>query len=78
MRLILRAKETYANDLLDIGLDASVYALDSTTIDLCLSLFDCAPFHSTKAAVKMNTLLDLRGAIPALTHISDGMMHAGL
>ena len=57
-----------------LELDATVYALDSTTIDLCLSLFDWAPFRSTKAAVKMHTLLDLRGAIPAFIHISDGKM----
>ena len=75
MRLILRARDLYASDPLDIGLDATVYALDSTTIDLCLSLFDWAPFRSTKAAVKMHTLLDLRGAIPAFIHISDGKMH---
>ena len=75
MRLILRARDLYASDCLDVGLDATVYALDSTTIDLCLSLFDWAPFRSTKAAVKMHTLLDLRGAIPAFIHISDGKMH---
>ena len=75
MRLILRARDLYASDKLDVGLDATVYALDSTTIDLCLSLFDWAPFRSTKAAVKMHTLLDLRGAIPAFIHISDGKMH---
>ena len=75
MRLILRARDLYASDRLDVGLDATVYALDSTTIDLCLSLFDWAPFRSTKAAVKMHTLLDLRGAIPAFIHISDGKMH---
>jgi hypothetical protein len=75
MRLILRARDLYARDSLDVGLDATVYALDSTTIDLCLSLFDWAPFRSTKAAVKMHTLLDLRGAIPAFIHISDGKMH---
>ena len=75
MRLILRARDLYARDPLDIGLDSTVYALDSTTIDLCLSLFDWAPFRSTKAAVKMHTLLDLRGAIPAFIHISDGKMH---
>jgi hypothetical protein len=51
------------------------YALDSTTIDLCLSLFDWAPFRSTKAAVKMHTLLDLRGNIPTFIHISDGKLH---
>ena len=58
-----------------LELDASVYALDSTTIDLCLSLFDWAPFRSTKAAVKLHTLLDLRGAIPAFIHVSDGKLH---
>jgi hypothetical protein len=75
MRLIQRARSLYAKDALSIGLDASVYALDATTIDLCLSLFDWAPFRTTKAAVKMHTLLDLRGSIPALIHISDGKMH---
>ena len=65
----------YANDRLDVGLDATVYALDSTTINLCLSLFDGAPFRSTKAAVKMHTLRDLRGAIAAFIHIRDGKMH---
>src|SRR3954471_13237944 len=74
MRLITRARELYAKEALDIDLDATVYALDSTTIDLCLSLFDWAPFRKTKAAVKMHTLLDLRGAIPAFIHISDGKM----
>jgi hypothetical protein len=53
----------------------TVYALDSTTIDLCLSLFPWAPFRSTKAGVKMHTLLDLRGAIPSFIHISDGKCH---
>ena len=75
MRLILRARDLYARDPLDIGLGSTVYALDSTTIDLCLSLFDWAPFRSTKAAVNMHTLLDLRGAIAAFIHISDGKMH---
>jgi IS4 transposase len=69
-----RARALYAKDALNIDLDATVYALDSTTIDLCLSLFDWAPFRSTKAAVKMHTLLDLRGSIPAFIHISDGKM----
>ena len=58
-----------------IDLDNTVYALDATTIDLCLSLFPWAPFRSTKAAVKLHTLLDLRGNIPAFIHISDGKMH---
>ncbi|MCL5801459.1 MAG: IS4 family transposase [Gammaproteobacteria bacterium] len=74
MRLILRARDLYAKEPTGLELDATVYALDSTTIDLCLSLFDWAPFRSTKAAVKMHTLLDLRGAIPACIHISDGKM----
>jgi len=75
MRLISRARELHAQDPSALGLDASVYALDSTTIDLCLSLFEWAPFRSTKAAVKLHTLLDLRGAIPAFIHISDGKLH---
>jgi hypothetical protein len=60
----------------DLGLDLSntVYALDSTTIDLRLSLFEWASFRSTKAAVKMHTLLDLRGNIPTFIHVSDGKM----
>jgi hypothetical protein len=58
-----------------LDLDAAVYALDSTTIDLCLSLFDWAQFRSTKAAIKLHTLLDLRGAIPAFLHVSDGKLH---
>ena len=74
LRLIRRARELYASEPIDIDLDATVYALDSTTIDLCLSLFDWAPFRSTKAAVKMHTLLDLRGAIPTFIHISEGKM----
>jgi hypothetical protein len=74
MRLILRARELYVKEPMAVDLDATVYALDSTTIDLCLSLFDWAPFRSTKAALKMHTLLDLRGAIPAFIHISDGKM----
>ena len=74
MRLILRARDLYAKEPTGLELDATVYALDSTTIDLCLSLFDWAPFRSTKAAVKVHTLLDLRGAIPAFIHISDGKM----
>ncbi|MGA9991377.1 MAG: IS4 family transposase [Thiobacillaceae bacterium] len=74
MRLIIRARDLYIEDPTGLELDATVYALDSTTIDLCLSLFDWAPFRSTKAAVKMHTLLDLRGVIPAFIHISDGKM----
>jgi hypothetical protein len=66
MRLIARARELYASEELHIeglDLDATVYALDSTTVDLCLSMFDWALFRTTKAAVKLHTLLDLRGAI---------------
>ena len=77
MRLVLRARALYANDppaKLE-EFDATVYALDATTIDLCLSLFDWAPFRSTKAAIKLHTLLDLRGNIPAFIHISDGKTH---
>jgi hypothetical protein len=75
LRLIAHARALYAEDPSVLGLDASVYALDSTTIDLCLSLFDWAPFRSTKAAIKLHTLLDLRGAIPAFIYISDGKLH---
>jgi len=75
LRLISHARGLYAEGPSVLGLDASVYALDSTTIDLCLSLFDWAPFRSTKAAIKLHTLLDLRGAIPAFIHISDGKLH---
>src|SRR5450759_3341521 len=75
MRLIVRARDLYIEDSTGLELDATVYALDSTTIDLCLSLFEWAPFRSTKAAIKMHTLLDLRGAIPAFIHISNGKVH---
>ena len=73
--LIRRARKLYASQTLAVELDNTVYALDSSTIDLCLSLFDWAPFRSTKAAIKLHTLLDLRGAIPAFIHISDGKLH---
>jgi hypothetical protein len=73
--LIRRARKLYANDSLNVGLDSTVYALDSSTVDLCLSLFDWAPFRSTKAAIKLHTLLDLRGNIPAFIYISDGKLH---
>ena len=75
MRMITQARSLYTDERLDLDLDATVYALDATTIDLCLALFDWAPFRSTKAAIKLHTLLDLRGAIPAFIHISDGKMH---
>jgi IS4 transposase len=59
---------------LDVRIEGNVYALDSSTIDLCLSLFDWAPPQSTKAAIKLHTLLDLRGCIPSFIHISDAKM----
>lgn len=74
--LIGIARPLHAGDTLDVELDASLYALDSTTIDLCLALFPWAKFRRHKAAVKMHTLLDLHGNIPAFIHVSDGKMHA--
>jgi hypothetical protein len=74
-RLIAQARRLYAGDDLDADLSSTVYALDSTTIDLCLSVFPWAHFRSTKAAVKMHTLLDLRGNIPSFIYISDGKLH---
>jgi hypothetical protein len=73
--LIRRARKLYFNDRFGIELDNTVYALDTTTIDLCLSLFPWAPFRSTKAAVRLHTLLDLRGSIPTFVYISDGKTH---
>jgi hypothetical protein len=73
--LIRRARKLYASDSLGVDLDNTIYALDSSTIDLCLSLFDWAPFRSTKAAIKLHTLLDLRGCIPTFIHVSDGKLH---
>lgn len=73
--LIRRARKRQRDEDLGLDLTNTVYALDATTIDLCLSLFDWAPFRSTKAAIKMHTLLDLRGAIPSFIHISDGKLH---
>ena len=73
--LIRRARMLYRETDLGLDLTNTVYALDATTVDLCLSLFDWAPFRSTKAAVKLHTLLDLRGSIPTFIHISDGKMH---
>jgi len=73
--LIKIARGLYVNDGFGVDLDNTVYALDSSTIDLCLSLFPWAPFRRTKAAVKMHTLLDLRGNIPTFIHISDGKLH---
>jgi Domain of unknown function (DUF4372)/Transposase DDE domain len=73
--LIGLARELYANESLGIELKETVYALDSTTIDLCLSMFEWALFRQTKAAIKLHTLLDLRGSIPTFIHISDGKLH---
>jgi Domain of unknown function (DUF4372)/Transposase DDE domain len=73
--LIAIARPLYARDPLGIDLDQSLYALDSTTIDLCLSLFPWAKFRKHKAAVKMHTLLDLHGNIPTFIRITDGKVH---
>jgi hypothetical protein len=75
MCLIHTARQLYARDSFAVELDQTVYALDTTTIDLCLSVFPWARFRSTKAAVKLHTLLDLRGNIPTFLHISDGKLH---
>jgi len=74
-RLIIQARELYLSEDLGLDLSNTVYALDSTTIDLCLSVFPWAHFRTTKAAVKMHTLLDLKGSIPSFIHISDGKLH---
>jgi transposase len=74
-RLIPTARRLYANEPMGVDLDQSLYALDSTTIDLCLSLFPWAKFRTHKAAVKMHTLLDLRGNIPTFIRITDGKVH---
>mgnify|MGYP003604952368 CR=1 FL=1 len=76
-QLIAQARQLYAGEPLAVDLDATVYALDSTTVSLCLSLFRWARFCRTKGAVKLHTLLDLRGPIPAFIHISDGKLHDG-
>jgi hypothetical protein len=76
-RLIGQAKVLYADEELGIELNNTVYALDSTTIDLCLAMFPWARFRLAKGAVKMHTLLDLRGNIPSFVHISNGKMHDG-
>ena len=70
--LIARARRLHANESFGVELEQTVYALDSTTIDLCLSLFPWARFRSTKAAIKLHTLLDLRGPIPTMISISEG------
>ena len=73
--LIRRARELYAGEDFGVDLDQTAYALDSTTIDLCLSLFPWARFRKRKAAVKLHTLLDLRGSIPCFIHMTDGKTH---
>ena len=75
MVLIEQARALYSQDPLSVRLKRAVYALDSTTIDLCLSLFPWASFRSAKAAVKLHTLIDLRGNIPSVIVISRGNMH---
>ena len=74
-RLIGIARVLHAEEPFGVELADTVYALDATTIDLCLSVFPWAPFRSTKAAIKLHTLLDLRGNIPSFIHVSDGKMH---
>jgi hypothetical protein len=74
--LIGLARPLYAKEPFGLELDAAVYAFDASTIDLCLSVFAWAPFRSTKAAIKLHTLLDLRGNIPSFIHIPDGQTHA--
>jgi len=73
--LIISARTLYSNEPFGIDLEQTVYALDATTIDLCLSMFPWATFRQTKAAIKLHTLLDLRGNIPTFIYISDGTLH---
>ena len=73
--LIAQARQLYADDAFAVDLDNSVYALDTTTIDLSLKVFPWAHFRTTKAAVKMHTHIELRGNIPSFIHVSDGKMH---
>ncbi|MGO9230278.1 MAG: IS4 family transposase [Bryobacteraceae bacterium] len=73
--LISEARSLYAHDEFGVELAETVYALDSTTIDLCLSLFPWAPWERSKAAVKMHTLLDVRGSIPSFIHITPARVH---
>jgi hypothetical protein len=71
--LIAKARRLYAGDSFGVELDQTVYALDATTVDLCLSVFPWAHFRSTKAAIKINTLLDLRGAIPTEISVASNL-----
>jgi hypothetical protein len=73
--LIAQARALYADEDLGLELDTTVYAFDSTTIDLCLSLFPWAVYRRHKAAIKLHTLLDLRGSIPSFIHVSNGKTH---
>jgi transposase len=73
--LIQTARRLYIDEKFDFELENTAYALDSSTIDLCLSVFPWAPFRQTKAAIKLHTLLDLRGNIPTFVHITDGKVH---
>jgi hypothetical protein len=73
--LIGMARRLYADESFGVELDETVYALDSSTIDLCLSIFPWAPYRTTDAGIKLHTLLDLRGNIPAFMRISDAKMH---
>jgi hypothetical protein len=73
--LIQTARKLYAKDSFALELENTVYALDATTIDLCLSMFPWANFRKSKGAIKLHTLLDLRGNIPTFIHISDGKLH---
>ena len=73
--LIVEARRLYAGDAFGVDLENTVYALDTTTIDLSLKVFPWAHFRTTKAAVKMHTQIDLRGNIPSFIHVSDGKMH---
>jgi hypothetical protein len=75
LSLIAQARKLYANEPFGVELSNTAYALDATTIDLSLSLFPWARFTRTKAAVRLHTLLDLRGNIPSFVHISDGKLH---
>jgi IS4 transposase len=74
-RLTSQARKLYASESLGVELDNAIYSLDSATIDLCLSVFLWAVFRKAKAAVKLHTLLDLRGGIPSFIHVSDGRFH---
>ena len=73
--LINIARPLYRDDPFGVDLRETVYALDTTTVDLCLALFPWAPFRTTKAAVRLHTLIDLRGNIPTCLHITDGTVH---